>query len=101
MQYKQLDQTYRDDTIADAIYARELEHYHYDLDRSNYAYMLKTMPKGPFRDQIQKNHDETIIQMDRVERVYAALQSQITDPDAHAAAVERARAKRIRKEAKE
>ncbi len=97
MQYKQLDQTYRDDTIAEAMYAREVEFFHYDFDRVNYAQMLQTLPKGPFRDQVQKNHDETIVQMDRVERVYAALQSQITDQESHAAAVQRCRGKRDKK----
>ena len=92
MHYQQLPKTYRDDTIADAMYAREVEFFHYDFDRANYVAMLKTLPSGAFRDNVEKLLAETLMQIDSVNRIYAALQSQAGS--GHAAAVKRAAAKR-------
>lgn len=94
MEYQQLSQTtYREDVLAQALYAREVEFFHYDFDRANYAEMLKTLPEGTYRKEIQERHDGTVEQMRNVDAIYAALQKQITDQDAHKAAVDRLSAK--------
>ena len=94
MKYAQLPPTYKDDTIAEALYAREVEYFHYEFDAINFAHLIAAAPPGPYRDSIQQRLDTTREQMAQVEAVHAALQAQITDPAAHAAAVARAIEKR-------
>ena len=94
MKYRQLAETYKYDTIAEAMYARELEHFHYNFDRVNFEALLKTTPKGPYRDSIQARLEQTLLEMERVEQIYAALETQIDNEQEFAVAVLRARAKR-------
>ncbi len=94
MNYTLLDPTYKDDTIAEAMHARELEHFHYAFDATNFEHLLARTPPGPYHDQIAARLASTREQMANVEAIYAALQAQITDPAAHAAAVVRAIEKR-------
>jgi len=94
MKYTQLPKTYRDDVLAEAIYARELEFYHYEFDSINFTKLLQDMPVGDYRLNIEARLANTIEQMENVERIYNALQAQITDPEAHAAAVLRTTEKR-------
>jgi len=100
MKYLQLPQIYIDDTIAEALYAREVEFFHYDFDRKNYVAIIEAMPDdadAAYRADMQKRIDDTLLQMGYVELIYAALLGQITDPAAHVAAVTRTTAKRIAK----
>ena len=94
MKYTQLPQTYRDDTLAEAMYGREIEFFHFDFDRINFAKLLETLPPSPYRDDVQKRHDETLERMATVKAIYEALESQITDPEVHAAAILRTTEKR-------
>ena len=94
MNYQQLPPDYKNDTIAEAIYAREVEYFHYEFDAINFAHLIAASPPGPFRDSIQQRLDSTREQMAQVEAIHAALQAQVTDPAAHAAAVARAIEKR-------
>jgi outer membrane protein assembly factor BamD (BamD/ComL family) len=94
MKYTQITQTYRDDVLAEAMYGREVEYFHYDFDRTNFAKLLETLPPSPYRDDVQQRHDETVDRMATVDAIYAALASQITDFDAHAAAILRTTEKR-------
>jgi hydroxypyruvate isomerase len=95
MKYEQLDDSYRDDHIAQALYAREMEWFHYDVDRKNFAHMLKSkaLPKA-MRDDLEKRIADIAAHQDMVQRVMAALRAQIRSADAHAAAMERTRLKR-------
>jgi len=94
MKYKQLKQIYCDDTLAEALYSREVECFHYEFDRINFAKLLETLPPSPYRDNVQQRHDETLDRMATVDAIYTALESQITDPEAHAAAIVRTTEKR-------
>lgn len=94
MNYTQLPDTYKFDVIADAIYGREVEFFHFDFDRINFEHLLTTTPPGEEWDAIQQRHSETMERIASVRRYIAALQAQITDPAAYADAVERAKAKR-------
>lgn len=94
MNYTQLPATYKDDTIAEAMHAREIEFFHYEFDATNFRHLLDHLPDGPYRDGIEQRLAATLEQMANVEAIYAALQAQITDPQAHAAAVARAIEKR-------
>ncbi len=94
MDYKQIDSTYRDDVIAEAMYSREMEHFHYDFDRINFEFLLLELPDGEYRNEVKDRLATTIMQMGRVEQIHAALKSQITDQTAHDAAVARAIEKR-------
>jgi 2-polyprenyl-6-methoxyphenol hydroxylase-like FAD-dependent oxidoreductase len=94
MKYTQLPQTYRDDVLAEAIYSREVEFFHYDFDRSNFTELLQDMPLGSYRTNIEERLAGTIEQMGNVERIYNALLAQVTDVEAHAAAVLRTTKKR-------
>lgn len=94
MNYTQLPTTYKEDVIAEAMYAREMEYFHYEFDATNFRHLIQTAPDEAFRQEMAKRLDATLKQMETVEAIYAALQSQITSPEAHAAAVQRAIEKR-------
>jgi hypothetical protein len=94
MKYEQLPQTYRDDVIAEALYGREIEYFHYDFDRINFEHILKNLPECEYRTLIEKRHFDTVGAMAQVEKTAEALRAQITDPEAHAAAIVRTTEKR-------
>lgn len=94
MEYEQLEQEYRDDHLAEAMYAREVEWFCYDFDRRNFEKMLTGLPAGEYRTMLEKRRADTLAQMTAVDLVYAALKSQVTDVTAHKAAVARVSAKR-------
>ncbi len=94
MIYTQLPQTYCDDVLAEAIYGREVEFFHYDFDRNNFVKLLENIPSGAYRDDIENRLSSTIEQMHNVELIYNALLAQITDQKAHGAAIIRTTEKR-------
>lgn len=99
MQYEQLPTEYKYDTLADAMYAREVEYFHYDFDRKNFEHLLANATDNEFAANIAERLDATRKQMGNVKAVVEALKAQIDDADAYAAAVERVTAKRKAKEA--
>ena len=94
MIYQQLSPTYKNDVIVEALYAREMEYFHYQFDADNFQHIIANSEPGPYRDDVEHRLRETLKCMQQVRGVYAALQAQITDPEAHAAAVARAIEKR-------
>lgn len=90
MIYSQLPSSYKYDILADAVYGRELEYFHYDFDRINFEYILKDLPECEYRTNIEKRLAETVGTMSQVERTMAALLAQIDDPIAYAEGVARA-----------
>jgi hypothetical protein len=99
MQYEQLPTEYKYDTLADAMYAREVEYFHYDFDRKNFEHLLANATDNEFAANVAERLDATRKQMGNVMAVVEALKAQIDDADAYAAAVERVTAKRKAKEA--
>lgn len=96
MEYEQLEQDYRDDHLAEAMYQREAEWFHYDFDRINFERMLTALPPvGEYREQIEGRLKTTRAQMVAVDLVYAALKSQIIDTARHQAAIARVAGKRL------
>jgi hypothetical protein len=100
MIYTQLRDDYKYDTLADAIYAREIEHFHYDFDRKNFEHLLANTTDSEFAANIAERLNDTRKQMGNVEAIIAALKEQIEDQAAYNAAVVRVTAKREAKEAK-
>jgi hypothetical protein len=98
MIYTQLNPTYKYDTIAEAIYAREMEYFHYDFDRINFLHLLKFVTDAEFKNTTAERLASTIQQMNTVEAIMDALRSQIDDEQAYAEAVVRVTAKRKAKE---
>ena len=94
MQYNQLEQQYQDDVLAEAIYGREVEHFHYVFDRDNFKRMIEGLPAGTFRSSLEQRLAETLDRIAQVESVHAALVARITDQARHADAVARVTAKR-------
>ena len=92
MTYEQLPIEYKYDTLADAMHAREVEHFHYNFDYKNFEHLLANATDNEFAANVAERLDATRKQM-------AALKSQIEDEQAYAAAVERVTAKRKAKEA--
>ena len=90
MIYSQLSPSYKYDTLADAIYGREVEYFHYDIDRMNFEYILKDLPECEYRTNIENRLADTVGTMAQVERTMAALLAQIDDPIAYAEGVARA-----------
>ena len=99
MKYEQLPNEYKYDTLADAMYAREVEYFHYDFDRKNFEHLLANATDNEFAANVAERLDTTRKQMGNVKAVVEALKAQIDDADAYAAAVERVTAKRKAKEA--
>ena len=98
MIYTQLTPDYKYDTIAEAIYAREVEYFHYDFDRVNFAYLISIAPDGEFKDTTAERLASTMQQMNSVLAIMDALKSQIDDSQAYAEAVVRVTAKRKAKD---
>lgn len=94
MIYSQIPTTYKYDVLAEAIYAREMEHFHYKLDSVNFTYLIANQPEGEYRRELQARLVTTQEQMAKVEGVYNALVAQIEDEVEYAAAVQRAVQKR-------
>jgi hypothetical protein len=90
MIYSQLPSSYKYDTLADAVYGREVEYFHYDFDRMNFEYILKDLPECEYRTNIENRLADTVGTMAQVERTMAALLAQIDDPTAYAEGVARA-----------
>lgn len=99
MEYQQLPTEYKYDTLAEAMYAREVEYFHYDFDRKNFEHLLANATDNEFVANVADRLNDTRKQMHNVMLIIAALKSQIDDEGAYAAAVERATAKRKAKEA--
>jgi len=98
MNYEQLPTEYKYDTLADAMYAREVEHFHYDFDRKNFEHLLANATDNEFAANVAERLNSTRKEMGNVEAIMAALKAQIEDEAAYAAAVERVTAKRNVKE---
>ena len=94
MIYTQLSKNYKYEVIAEAIYGRELEHFHYDFDKINFERILETATEGDYKTDIEKRLSDTLMQMEKVEAIYASLMSQVDDQEAYAAAVIRMTEKR-------
>lgn len=98
MNYQQLPIEYKYDTLADAMYAREVEHFHYDFDRKNFEHLLANATDTEFAANVAERLNDTRKQMGNVEIIMAALRAQIDNDEEYAAAVERVTAKRKAKE---
>lgn len=99
MIYTQLSDDYKYDVLANAMHAREVEHFHYDFDRKNFEHLLANATDNEFAANIAERLTDTRKQMGNVEAIMAALREQIDNQAAYDAAVIRATAKREAKEA--
>jgi hypothetical protein len=97
MKYTQLDTNYKYDTLAEAVYGREIEYFHYDFDRKNFEYLLTNLPSSEYTQDIEKRLADTVMQMKNVGAIMDALLSQIDDEAAYGEAVLRAIEKRKEK----
>jgi len=87
MKYTQLTNDYKYQHLANAIYAREVEYFHYDFDRINFEHMLKNLPDGDFKTNIEERIEDTKKQMNNVISVLNALKNQIDDEEQYEKAV--------------
>jgi hypothetical protein len=94
MNYTSLDKNYKYETIATAIYAREVEYFHYDFDRVNFEYLIANSTDKDFVADIINRLADTKKQMTNLSAIVAALHAQIDDEAAYLAAVERVTIKR-------
>jgi len=99
MKYEQLPTHYKYDTLADALYAREVEYFHYDFDAKNFEHLLANATDNEFAANVAERLDTTRKQMGNVMAVVEALKAQIDDQAEYEAAVVRVTAKRKAKEA--
>ena len=99
MIYSQLSTEYKYDTLAEAMYAREVEFFHYEFDRKNFEYIVANATDNEFASDVAERLEATKKQMGNVAAIMAALQEQIEDQAAYDAAVVRVTAKREAKEA--
>ncbi len=94
MIYTQLPPTYKYDTLAEAIYGREIEMWHYDFDRINFEHILTDLPECEYRTNMEKRLFDTVAMMAQSEKTMQALWSQVDDKEAYDAAVIRTTEKR-------
>jgi hypothetical protein len=94
MKYKLIPKTHKADTIAEAMYGREMEYFHYEFDVINFKYLINNAPEGADTKDIQVRLADSLASMATVEAVYEALQAQITDQAEHEAAIIRTTKKR-------
>jgi hypothetical protein len=94
MKYTQLDNSYKYDTLANAVYGREVEYFHYDFDRKNFEYLLSNCPDSIDTKDVTQRLADTNLQMNGVLAILEALKAQIEDQAAYDAAVIRATEKR-------
>ena len=99
MIYTQLSDEYKYDTLAEAMYGREIEYFHYDFDRKNFEHLLANATDNEFAANVAERLADTSKQMGNVAAIIAALKDQIEDQAAYDAAVVRVTAKREAKEA--
>lgn len=99
MLYVLLEEEKRDDHLAESLYNREMEHFHYGFDQAVFIKMLETLGPGEYRDRIQKHLEDTSKRMAEVQSIHAALTAKITDHAAHGRAAARMKAKRDAAEA--
>lgn len=92
--YTQLSADYKYSVIAAAVYAREIEHFHYDFDRVNFEYLIEILPDGKYKIDVQQRLEDTLLQLDNVRSIHSALLSQIDDQDAYQRAVSIAKQER-------
>lgn len=98
MKYEQLTIEYKYNILADAVYDREVEYFHYDFDRKNFEHLLANTIDNEFAANVAERLDETRKQMRNVAAVIAALKAQIDDNAKYEEAVVRVTAKRKAKE---
>ena len=98
MIYTQLPADYKYDTLADAMYAREVEYFHYDFDRKNFEHLLSNATDNEFAANVAERLNSTRKEMGSVVAIMEALKAQIEDQAAYNAAVERVIAKRKARE---
>ena len=101
MIYTQLSPTYKYDILAEAIYGRELEYFHYDFDRINFEHILKDLPECDYRANLEKRLFDTVVMMNQTEQTMSALVAQIDDKAAYAESMTQAIAKRAADKLKE
>lgn len=101
MIYTQIQDSYKYRHIANAVYAREMEYFHYDFDLKNFEHLVENIPPSAFRDDVEKRIVETKAQMENVLAIIAALKSQIDDEEAYAEAVSHTTRQREEKERSE
>jgi len=89
MNYKQLSPSYKDEVIAEALYQREMEHFHYTFDLKNFEFLLDRVDPGPYKSDLMTRVQQTKIEMAKVEAIYQALEAQLTDPAAIQRAIEK------------
>lgn len=99
MNYTQLTPDYKYRHLATAIYAREMEYFHYDFDRINFQHMVANAPDSPFKDDIIKRITDVEHQMQTTTAILAALWAQVDDQDAYAIAVDYTTQKRLQEDA--
>jgi hypothetical protein len=87
MIYTQLPPEYKYEILAEAIYGREVEYFHYDFDRINFEHILIGLPECEYRKNIEQRLTDTIGAMAQVEKTMAALVAQIDNVAAYAQAV--------------
>ena len=83
MEYSLLESTYKYDILAENIYQREKEYFHYQMDIENFNHMLANPIEGYDVGYIAQRIEETQKQQNICLQVYNALKAQITNQTAY------------------
>jgi hypothetical protein len=69
MDYKLLTDEDKHKDLAAFLHAQERDHFLHTVNRDRYAAMLAKLPHGPFRQRIEKLHQETCDRLAEVEAI--------------------------------
>lgn len=101
MIYQQLEKQYMDDAVVAALYGREAEHFHYQLNVDVYQATLDSLnPEDPRRADFEGRIEAEKTQQAVCERTYDALKVVAPKGEEFAAAVLRVSGKRAAMETK-
>ena len=87
--YSVLTDDEKDDIIVNFTRAQERDHYCHSINLERYDEMLKTLPTGDFRNDIEKRKADTQSRIAEVEKILEATAAQMPDAARIEAAMQR------------
>jgi hypothetical protein len=84
----------KDDVIVSFMRGQEQDRYCLLLNRDRYDAMLKVIPEGKWRDQIEELHQQTLSRLEQLDSIIAASLPQMPPDERVQAAMARITAKK-------
>ena len=89
MDYVLLSDDSKVEALAGFLHGQEQDHYLHTINRDRYRVLLERLAECPFRDRIQRLHDETCERLGEVEAIIVATRPSLPGADELRAAMAR------------